>query len=355
VQRADLQVVRAATPATTWDDAIAHACDGIGAVRPVFQPIVDIRRGVPAGYEGLARFNGPPDAPPDRWFAEAYVRGIDLEARTLSVMLAARDRLPVNCFLSVNCGPDALLDEKVQRVFARRGDLRGLVIEVTEQAEVADYDTLSAALERLRSAGASIAVDDAGAGFASLQHVVRLRPDFVKVDRGLVAGVDTDGARAAVVETLGHFAARLDAWLVAEGVETELELHRLAGLGVPLAQGWHLGRPAADFGASSAELAAAQASAERHATLRPLESLAEPDRSAVVLDEFGRASAMADGTAPLCVAGSAGLAEVAARAMARPERERFSALVVTDERGRYVGILRIERLVEALARLGSDA
>lgn len=344
--------MRAVTELAPWDEAIARACDGIGSIRPVFQPIVDVRRGVPSGYEALARFEGPPDAPPDRWFAEAYARGrgIDLEVRVIATMLAARDRLPANCFLSINSGPDALLDARVQRVFARAGDLRGVVVEVTEQAPVDDYDALSSAVERLRAAGAHLAVDDAGAGFASLQHVVRLRPDFVKVDRGLVAGIDVDEAKAAVVETLGHFAGRLDAWLVAEGVETARELHRLAGLNVPLAQGWHLGRPAPEMVASSRELAEAQAVAERRAGAGPLAAMADPHADAVVLDEFDRPVRLADGTEPLCVSGDASPREVAARAMARSATERFAPLVVCDARGRYVGMVPVERLVEALAR-----
>ena len=128
-------------------------------------------------------------------------------------------------------------------MFADAGDLRGVVIEITEQTAVACYDALVTALAPARAAGALLAVDDAGAGFASLKHITVLRPDFVKVDRDLIAGIDTDETKAAVVEALGMFTSRLDAWLIAEGVETIAELDRLLSLRVPLVQGYGLGRP----------------------------------------------------------------------------------------------------------------
>src|SRR3954451_2301372 len=214
-------------------------------LRMDFQPIVDTARGTVAGYESLARFGGPPDAGPDCWFALAHAAGVcaELEARVLHRALQARSALPPNCFLSVNVGPQALLSTPVADVFADAGDLRGVVVEITEQTAVDNYDLLSDAIAPVRAAGALLAVDDAGAGFASLKHITVLRPDFVKVDRDLVAGIDADETKAAVVEALGMFTSRLDSWLVAEGVETIAELDRLLSLHVPLAQGYGLGRP----------------------------------------------------------------------------------------------------------------
>ena len=215
-----------------------------------FQPIIDTARGTVVGYESLARFSGPPHATPDRWFAVARAAGVgaELEARALRAALEARAALPPNCFLSVNVGPEALLTAPVAAVFADAGDLRGVVVEITEQTAVANYDALVTAIAPVRAAGALLAVDDAGAGFASLKHITVLRPDFVKVDRDLIAGIDTDETKAAVVEALGMFTSRLDAWLVAEGVETTAELDRLLSLRVPLAQGYGLGPPRAGDG-----------------------------------------------------------------------------------------------------------
>src|SRR3954469_24990870 len=170
--------------------------------------------------------------------------------------LAAGPALPPNCFLSANIGPEAVLAEPAREVFAAAGDLRGVVVEITEQTAVVDYAALIAALAPVRAAGALLAVDDAGAGFASLRHIAVLRPDFVKVDRELVAGIDLDETKAAAVEALGAFTSRLDAWLIAEGVETTAELDRLLSLRVPLAQGYGLGEPRSVMGAPRREAVA---------------------------------------------------------------------------------------------------
>ena len=186
-------------------DVVVRACRRPGVLSMQFQPIIDTARGTVVGYESLARFSGPPHTTPDRSLAVARAAGVgpELEARALRAALHARSALPPNCFLSVNIGPDALLTAGVAAVFADAGDLRGIVVEITEQTAVANYDALATAIEPLRAAGALLAVDDAGAGFASLKHITVLRPDFVKVDRGLIAGIDKDETKAAVVEALG--------------------------------------------------------------------------------------------------------------------------------------------------------
>ena len=239
-------------------DAIVRACRRPGVLRMDFQPIIDTARGTVVGYESLARFSGPPHTTPDRWFAVARAAGVgaELEARALRAALDARSALPPNCFLSVNVGPDALLTAPVAAVFAGAGDLRGVVVEITEQTAVDNYDALTRAIAPLRAAGALLAVDDAGAGFASLKHITVLRPDFVKVDRDLVAGIDKDETKAAVVEALGMFTSRLDAWLIAEGVETTAELDRLLSLRVPLVQGYGLGPPRPVMGAARSDAVA---------------------------------------------------------------------------------------------------
>ena len=107
--------------------------------------------------------------------------------------------------------------------------------------------SLLLSIARLRNAGAMIALDDAGSGYSGLQQLLALRPEIVKLDRGLVTGVDTDEAKLALVRMLGEVAGQLDAWVLAEGVETEGEFAAFARLGVPLAQGWLFGRPAAPW------------------------------------------------------------------------------------------------------------
>jgi EAL domain-containing protein (putative c-di-GMP-specific phosphodiesterase class I) len=362
--------------------AVVAAVEGPGMVRTHFQPIADVARGVVTGYEALARFNGPPDLSPDRWFAAAYAHGVGerLEARALSTALAARDALPPNAFLTVNVGPAALLSEPVADVLAGEGDLRGVVIEITEQQPIDDYDAVSAALAPLREAGAMLAVDDAGAGFSSLMHITTLRPDLVKVDRGLVAGIDTDPTRAAVIETLGIFASRLDAWLLAEGVETAGELERLLALGVPLAQGWLLGRPAPAMTGIAAEAAAIcrhrAELADRSELLGMTEvaprvsspasdgELAEaflrhPGCSwAAIVDEFDRPVALvARGgglrtrrrVPALCVMAGDRVPDIARRMVTRDAGDRFTPLAMCDEIGRLCGLIPVERIMERLA------
>ncbi|HEX6242020.1 MAG TPA: EAL domain-containing protein, partial [Polyangiales bacterium] len=210
----------------------------------VFQPIVDLQRGLCAGYEVLARFQGPPRATPDAWFIAAHARGrgVELEALVIERALSQRRWLPRDCFLTINVAPAALLSESIQTLL-RSQLLSHVVFELTEHVPVADYDLLVRAIREVKRLGALVAVDDAGAGYASLKHILLLRPDFVKLDRALVAGVHTDEAKAALVEMFGGFTSRIDAWLCAEGVEGAAELSRLIQLGVPLAQGYFLGRP----------------------------------------------------------------------------------------------------------------
>jgi len=359
--------------------AVAAAVDGPGVLRAHYQPIADLARGVVTGYEALARFNGPPDMSPDRWFAAAYGHGLGerLEARALATALAGRDALPPNAFLTVNVGPAALLSEPVAEVLARAGDLRGVVIEITEQHPIDDYDAVNAALAPLREAGAMLAVDDAGAGFSSLMHITTLRPDLVKVDRGLVAGIDTDPTRAAVIETLGIFASRLDAWLLAEGVETSGELERLLALGVPLAQGWFLGRPGPAMAGIATEAAAIcrrRAELADHSELLGMTEIAPRVSSrasdgelaeaflrhpgcswAAIVDEFDRpVSIVARGgglrarrrVPALCVMAGDRVPDIARRIVTREAGDRFTPLAMCDEIGRLCGLIPVERIME---------
>jgi EAL domain-containing protein (putative c-di-GMP-specific phosphodiesterase class I) len=355
-------------------DAAVRACLRPGVLRMDFQPIVDTVRGTVAGYESLARFSGPPHATPDRWFAVAHATGFgaELEARALRIALEARAWLPPNCFLSVNVGPDALTSSPVAAVFADAGDLRGVVIEITEQTAVACYDALVTALAPARGAGALLAVDDAGAGFASLKHITVLRPDFVKVDRDLIAGIDTDETKAAAVEALGMFTSRLDAWLIAEGVETIAELDRLLSLRVPLVQGYGLGTPRPVMGAARPEAVALCRRRRSVATYGGLFDLAEEARRVTVIeealvafatnpaltwiavvDEYSRPVGIVDRCGgvrpPLSVLPAERLADVARRVASRPAAERPAPVALCDERARLVGLVTVERLLGRLA------
>lgn len=210
----------------------------------VFQPVRDLRDGRLVGVEALARFGVLGADAPDRWFLEAAEvgLGVDLELAALQAALAELPRIPAGAFLSVNVSPDALCSPGLPAVVAT-ADPRRLVLELTEHAPVRDYDRLSAALGELRAQGIRFAVDDAGAGYASLAHILRLAPDLIKLDLLLTRGIDTDPVRRALAVALRDFAEGIGATIVAEGIETAAELGVLTELGIPLGQGFRLGRP----------------------------------------------------------------------------------------------------------------
>jgi EAL domain-containing protein (putative c-di-GMP-specific phosphodiesterase class I) len=346
----------------------------------VFQPIVDLQRGLTVGYEVLSRFAGPPSATPDKWFQAAYRagRGVELEALVLEHALASRAQLPPNCFLSLNVAPEALLEPAVQSLL-RGQPLSRLVLELTEHSAVADYDLLAHVIGEARTLGAFVAVDDAGAGYASLQHILALRPDFVKLDRALIAGLHLDEAKAALTEMFGGFTSRIDAWLLAEGIEERAELARLSQLGVPLGQGYLLGRPAPRMSELSAEVMSvlrepAVAAGERSKLL----SLVEPHESAQasesdaalslvlrdtgsphwlpLLDASARPIALATRFGPdeivrraaMCVLDTTPVREALERALTRLPHSRFDPLMCCDDLGHYRGVVRVERLMEAV-------
>ena len=210
--------------------------------QPVFQPIVDLAtRGV-VGYEGLTRFTE--GSRPDAIFTEAARCGlaIDLEAATLETILDASAALPPSAWLNLNVSPELVLaGQPLASILERWGGQ--LVLELTEHTEVTDYPALRASLDRL-GPDVRLAVDDAGAGFASLRHILELGPDYVKLDRAIVRQIHRDPARQALVAGMVHFAGQTGATLIAEGVETDPEAYEVQRLGVTLAQGYRLGRPA---------------------------------------------------------------------------------------------------------------
>jgi EAL domain-containing protein (putative c-di-GMP-specific phosphodiesterase class I)/GAF domain-containing protein len=217
------------------------------ALRPgspaiVFQPIVDVRSGTVIGAEALARF---PDASgPERWFADAASvgLGLDLELAAITAALGQLDRIPDKVYLSVNASPNAIQSPRLVSLL-EGVDASRIVVEITEHAHVDDYDALANAVATLRGLGARFAIDDAGAGYSSLRHVVRIRPDVIKLDTSLTRDIDRDPARRALARSLLLFADEIGAALVAEGVETPTELDALTALGVECVQGYLTGRP----------------------------------------------------------------------------------------------------------------
>ncbi|MBF6606110.1 MAG: EAL domain-containing protein [Chloroflexi bacterium] len=213
------------------------------AFRPVFQPVVDLSSGSVVGFEALTRFDD--GCRPDVVFARALECGLGIELERVTLEAAVREArlLPRNAWLSLNVSPTLLSDVEALRPLLGEPS-RAVVLEITEHESIGAYAPLREALTRLGS-HVRLAVDDAGAGIANFSHLVELRPDFVKIDAGLVRGVDTDVSRSALVVGLVHFAEAAGCLIIAEGIETEGERATVAELGVRLGQGYLLARPAA--------------------------------------------------------------------------------------------------------------
>jgi PAS domain S-box-containing protein len=214
---------------------------------PHYQPILALTERQVVGYEALARFRLIPVRPPNIWFAEAAAVGLGAELQALAIERAravAREAgLPLGTFLSVNISPRYLATAPVQAALTR-GSLARLVIEVTEEEAVADYAGLRAAMAPYVARGARFAVDDAGAGYASMRHVTELRPAFVKLDAQLIRGLRDDTARQALVHALVSFTTAIGATPIAEGVEEPADLALLARTRQSLLlQGYAIARP----------------------------------------------------------------------------------------------------------------
>lgn len=214
-----------------------------GAFATVFQPIVALESRTTVGYEALTRFadGTPPDVMFDR--ASASGLGLELEAATLETAFRTSEALPANVLLNLNVSPALVLAGEPLGGFLRHWGWQ-TILELTEHAAVDDYDALRRAIAGLGD-GVRLAIDDAGAGFASFRHILELSPDFVKLDRAIIGGLDSDPARQALVAGMRHFAVTTGCGLIAEGIETEAELATLRSLGVSLGQGYLLGRPTA--------------------------------------------------------------------------------------------------------------
>lgn len=216
-----------------------------GSLRAVFQPVVDVESRLPVGVEALARFRCEPVRSPDQWFAEARAVGLGrvLEVAALRAAVTQMRRLPPGMFIAVNASPQLLTSSALWTLLGEVDPAR-LVLEITEHSRIRHYGRIRDVVDALRGMGVRLAVDDVGAGFASLRHVLVLRPDLIKLDVSITRDVDTDPARQLLIASILAFAAEMSTMVVAEGVETVDEMASLRNLGVRFAQGYGFGRPA---------------------------------------------------------------------------------------------------------------
>jgi EAL domain-containing protein (putative c-di-GMP-specific phosphodiesterase class I) len=270
-------------------DALARLIAGEGLTM-VVQPISDVRGGAVSAhaYEALARFGQPREGmSPLHWFSLAQELGqrAALERACLRGALELLASRPHGTSLSVNLSAPVLLESETTAMLEAAGDaladdLQGLIVEITEETLVHGDRQLASAIEPLRARGARLAVDDMGAGYSGLRQITTVHPSYLKLDRSLVSGIDSDGERAALVQALAGYSIQVGSLLVAEGVETEAELRTIRRLGVPLVQGFYLSRPGrpwpqasdpgADLRATEARTAPASTGSAETSSLAPL-------------------------------------------------------------------------------------
>ena len=220
----------------------------------VFQPIVEMGSRRRVGAEALTRFPAEWGLAPDVCFEQAHSIGMGDQLEVQAIARAGDQLRRFEGYMAMNISPSTLCTVEAAAVLARL-PVERIVLELSEHDPVEDYRTLGAVLAPLRNQGMRLAIDDVGAGYSSLRHIVLTSPDVIKIDRSLVHGVAADPVLSTLVRSLTEFAHDCGAVVVAEGVETEADAVVLTGLGVDLGQGWLFGRPV-----PAAELAAQDAS-----------------------------------------------------------------------------------------------
>ena len=349
------------------------------SIRPRFGAVADLKRGIAHGYEVLLAVDSDDAKSPAAWARTVHPgEAACVEAAFVGVALAERERLPADTRLAITVSASGLRSPQMDTVLADAGGLDDVLLLVS-----GDGEDVAASLGRARDAGAAVGVDETGLGYDSLRHVLDLRPDLVRISPAFVAGIDGDDAKGAVVEALASVAQRTGARVIANGVPGRPELSALRRMGIPLGQGPMFGPAAAAMG----PLAPLVADAIRRAS-PPVEAaetvagLIEPgvalpwgstldevadafledalNEVIVLVDEQSRPLALAERAALLRgepherpvmrISPSSPLKAVARRAAARPWLERFHPLVACDRRGVYLGLVRVEQLLDALGQ-----
>ncbi len=345
---------------TTTRSATSEDAD----VTVLHQPILDVARGTAAGFHAVAEVSrGRLADPVLRWA---------VTMRTIDAALTASATLPTNTFISVPLPLALVGDPAVRSRLAAHGQLGGVVLDVTDFSSTLVSEAVPA-LDDYRAAGARIAVGGRDDAQPELGSIVRLRPAIIRLGAAWTRGIDTHASRRAAIEVTGQLAGQLDAWILADAVESAAELRVLAQLGVPLARGPFIGTAGPSWPSipGAARTALPPTTRTPDGVLRSLLQQAyttrHPEAARTVLAEttgFEHVVVIDEGQRPVALLHHAGgryepvevltvnvdtpVTDVVSRAMARPPECRFSPLCCTDDAGRFVGILRMERLMAHL-------
>jgi EAL domain-containing protein (putative c-di-GMP-specific phosphodiesterase class I) len=195
-------------------------------------------------YEALSRFPGDPARGPDRWFAEAWDVGLGIPLELEAVRVAARAlaELPHDVGLCVNASPPTIFSGRFLDSLGGTADR--VTVELTEHLHVDDYEAFSTRLSPLRRAGGKVAIDDFGAGYASLRHILKVRPEWIKLDISLTERIGENPVAHALANSLVSFGDEVGVRVIAEGIETQDELDELLEIGFRYGQGFYFGVPA---------------------------------------------------------------------------------------------------------------
>ncbi|WP_375498049.1 EAL domain-containing protein [uncultured Jatrophihabitans sp.] len=358
-------------------DDVVPALDTTSSTFTVtYQPILHVAWGTAAGYQAVTHSDGKSEigtADGDQDAARADLRAAGVAA-TARAALAAIPTLPTNTFISIPVPLALLADHRIHAALTDYTTLDGVVLDIAEFS-IGPLEAVTPALEAYRAAGALVAVGGRGAAQPELTSIVRLKPAIIRLGRAWVRGADRSEAKRSAIEVTGRLAAQLDACILAEGVTTSAELRALAGLDVPLAQGSFIGE-AQQFWPDIKRTARTALPTNVAPTDGVLHALVQqsytttnlqaaqsvlPETTGfdvlVVLDEQRRPTALLEQgstgqwvTSPvLAVHIDTPVADAVKQAMARPREVRFTPLACTDDAGRFLGVLRIERLMSHLS------
>ncbi|MCU1393233.1 MAG: putative diguanylate phosphodiesterase [Ilumatobacteraceae bacterium] len=364
-----------------------------GNLTSAYQPIVDLDRGAVLGYEALVRYTPAAVQTPNALFsatdlfdsARRIGRVEEIEAAALTAALRARDELPRDCLLFLNVGLESLVDERVERVLRDQGDLSGVVLEIDEP----DHHLLDGArdtIDAFRDRGSVIAVVDPFLDPTRLEAMMQAEPGFFKLDRQLISGVSVSNTKLALVDSVRHLAERLGVGVIAQGIEDLADLRSLERVGIGFGQGYLLARPSTErrfstavsglvaaggsghgsgsneqpgqSGTELARLIEAVCELTEHELDQPMTTSNGIEFEVLVTDIrepmalMRRVGRRIQSLSLTLVDEHAGLQQAARIAMRRPESTRFEPLVCVDELGACLGVVRVERLLSALA--GAD-